>query len=230
MIILIGFIISIALMVVCFISTENIISSAVIGTLSLMYFLLYVNKVMKNKEEKIGKFHECYHFINNFLIALSIKGHISGALASALESQNEKTNELINSLDTADPMEKIRYLKDIYKFDVYSIFLDLINLYCDEGGEIIQMSHYLLNQIRENEEYIVNVERMNKTTLVEFAILWTFSLAIFVVLRFSLNDFFDYIVKVSFYQISVVCILIFTIVSIHIAVKKITNIQLKGWD
>ena len=230
MILLIGFIVGIALSLICFISTQNLISSALVGVVTLLYFVVYVNKVIKNKDEKINRFQYCYQFINNFLIALSIKGHVSGALASALESQNDETNDLVKSVDSHDPMEKVIYLKDYYKFDVYSLFIDLIKVFNDEGGNVIQMSRYLLNQIREDEEYIVNAERMNKKALVEFVILWILALCILVILKYSLNDFFNHIVKNAFYQVSVVSILFFVLVSSHIAVRKITNLKIKGWD
>ena len=230
MIFLINFIVSIALGLVCFISTENIISSCVIFLITLLYFLIYANRIIKQKDEKISRFTSCYQFINNFLIALSIKGHVSGALASALESQNDETNDLIKSVDSNDPMEKLNYFKEFYKFDVYSLFVDLVCLFNDEGGDIIQMSHYLLNQIREDEEYLINAERMNKKSLIEFTILWMFSLSILLILRFSLDDLFLKIIKSLIYQTSVVCVLLFAIFSVHITVRKITNLKIKGWE
>lgn len=229
MTILIGFIVGIAFSLVCYVSTGNYISTIFIGVITLCYFVFFAYKVIKNKDEKIARFQDCYHFVNNFLISLSIKGHVSGALASALESQNEETRELINSLDTDDPMQKVKYLKKHFKFDVYYLFVDLIVLYNEEGGDILQMSSYLLNQIRESEEYLVNAERLNKSALVEFAALWIFSLAILAILKFSLDDFFTYIVKNNFYQISVVCVLLFALYSVHLAVKKVTRIDIKGW-
>ena len=230
MIVLIGFIVGIALSLICFISTENLISTASIGFISILYFLIYVRKVIKGKDEKVTKFQDCYQFINNFLIALSIKGHVSGALASTLESQNEETIDLVKSIDSNDPMEKVIYLKDYFKFDIYSLFVDLISLYNDEGGDIIQMSRYLLNQIREEEEFIVNVERMSKKAIVEFTILWSFALSILAILKFSLDDFFKHIVANVFYQISVICILLFALFSVHLAVKKVIDVKLKGWN
>ena len=230
MIILIGFIVGIALSLICFISTENLISTALVGVLSILYFLVFARKVITAKDEKVTRFQDCYQFINNFLIALSIKGHISGALASTLESQNEETVDLTKSIDSNDPMEKVIYLKDYFKFDIYLLFVDLISLYNDEGGDIIQMSRYLLNQIREEEEFIVNFERMSKKAIVEFTVLWIFALSILVILKFSLDDFFKHIVTNIFYQISVVCILLFTLFSIHLAVKKVSDLKIKGWN
>lgn len=229
MIILIGLIVSVALCLICFISTENFISTIIIGVISFAYFSLFVSKKVKNKDEKIARFQNCYLFINNFLISLSIKGHVSGALASALETQNEETREIVNSIDSNDPMNKIIYLKKYFKFDAYYLFVDLISLFNEEGGDIIQMSSYLLNQIRESEDYIVNAERMSKSTLIEFAILWSFSLAILAILKFTLDDFFKYIVESTFYQVGVVCVLVFALISVHIAVRKITNVNIKGW-
>ena len=195
----------------------------------LIYFSVFVNRKIKAKNIKIVRFHNCYKFVNNFLISLSIKGHVSGALASALETQNEETKSLVNSLDSNDPMGKIAYLKNYFKFDCYSLFIDLLILFNEEGGDIIKMSSNLLNQIRESEEYIINAERMNKSVLIEFTLLWTLSLAILAILKFTLDDFFTYIVKTSFYQIGVVCILSFALISIHVAIIKVTDMQIKGW-
>jgi len=230
MIILIGFIVSIAFFIICFISTANIISSCSIAGITLIYFLLYVYKKIRQKQTKISRFHDCYQFINSFLISLSIKGSLTGALATALESQSEETVELVKSLEAVDPMEKVNYLKSYFTFDVYFLFLDLVNLYNEEGGDILSMSHYLLNQIREGEEYIVNAERLNRNSIVEFSVLWFFSLIILVIIKYSLSDFYVYIVNSNFYQISIVCLLLFTLVTIHIAVNKITSINIKGWE
>lgn len=230
MTILVGFIVSIAFFMVAFISTNNLISSSAVGGITLIYFAFYATKVFKQKNEKITRFQDCYQFINNFLISLSIKGHISGALATTLESQNEETLDLVKSLDSDDPLEKLNFLRNYFKFDVYYLFVDLILLYVDEGGEILKMSNNLLNQIRETEEYLVNVERMNKSSLIEFSLLWTFSLSILAILKFALDDFFSHIVKNSFYQISVIAVMFFALISIHIAINRTAKIDLKGWD
>ena len=228
MIILIGLIVSIALSLICFISTQNLITTAGIGGLSLIYFSIYANKVLTSKNNEIIKFQFCYQFINNFLIALSIKGHISGALASALESQNDETIDMLNSIESKDPMEKIKYLKEYFNFDIYSLFLDLINLYNEEGGEILQMSQYLLNKIHEDEEYLINAERLNQKALIEFSMLWIFTLLILIVLKFALNDFFAYVVKNNFYQIAIFLVLFYALISVHIAIRKTAKTNIKG--
>ena len=230
MTLIIGLIVSIVLGSVCYFSTVNIYTTVSIFVLSLLYFLIYANRKIKSKNTKIHRFHECYHFINNFLIALSIKGHISGALSSALESQEKDLIESLNELTTNDPMFKIKYLKNYFLFDAYSIFYDIVSLYEDEGGEIINMSHLLSNQIRETEDYLVNVERLHKDALIEFSVLWIFALIILVVLRLALIDFFALIIKGITYQISVALILLFVLISIHIALVKTTDIKIKGWD
>ncbi|MCQ2086938.1 MAG: hypothetical protein MJZ37_02550 [Bacilli bacterium] len=230
MTLLFGLIVSIAFFIVAFISTNNLISSAAVGGVTLLYFAIYATRVLKNKNEKITRFQDCYQFVNNFLISLSIKGHISGALATALESQNEETIDLINSLETDDPLEKVKYLKNYFKFDMYYLFVDLVTLHTEEGGDIIKMSNNLLNQIRQNEEFLVNVERMNKNSIVEFTILWAFALSILAILKFALSDFFVHIVKNNFYQMSVIFVFAFALLSIHIAIRKVVDIDIKGWD
>lgn len=229
MIVLVGFIVSIAFAILCYLSTENLISTIGVSSVTFLYFAIYVYKKIKTKNVKINRFHECYQFINNFLISLSIKGNLSGALASALETQAEDTVEALKELATPDPMSKLDYLKRIFSFDAYYLFLDLLKLYDEQGGNILKMSHYLTNQIREDEDYLVNIERQHKDAIIEFSVLWCFSLLIMGVLKFSLSDFYSHIVSNQFYQISIVAIFLFVLITIHIAVGKITNIEINGW-
>ena len=99
----------------------------------------------------------------------------------------------------------------------------------EQGGDILAMSQHLVNQVRLKEEYILFCESTHRTRLVEFIILWALTLLILISLRFALSQFFTHIVKTIFYQVAVVAIFIFLIVSIYIMVKRITNITLEGW-
>jgi len=227
MIVLIGLIVSIILGLICYLSTENVYSSIGILLVSFIYFATFATTRLRKKNKTITCFHQCYQFINNFLIALSIKGNLAGALNSASESLCEDAKECLNNLNSNDTLHQLKYLKNYFYFDAYSLFYDIVSLYEEEGGDIIKMSDHLSNKIRENEEYIIEVERMHKDTLIEFIILWIISLIILVTLRYALTDFFAIISKGLIYQIGVVGILLFCVISIHIAICKISSVKIK---
>ena len=110
-----------------------------------------------------------------------------------------------------------------------SLFVDTISLWNEQGGDILKMSQYLINQARLKEEYLIQCETIHRQKTVEFVILWSISLAILAVLRFALSQFFERIRNVIFYQIAVVVIILFSMLSIYILLRRVSNIQLEGW-
>ena len=110
------------------------------------------------------------------------------------------------------------------------MFIDLINLYEEQGGNILDMSRYLLEETRQMEDYIFRCQNIARKRMVEFSILWILTMTIMVVMRFSLSQFFADISKQIFFPIGIGGIVLFTLVSIHIAIVKMCNLKIKGWD
>jgi len=91
------------------------------------------------------------------------------------------------------------------------------------------MSQHLMNQVRLKEEYLLNCQKISRSKLFEFIILWSITLSILMALRFALSQFFSLIIKAPFYQIAVVVLIAFVIVSLFLMVNRITNVNLEGW-
>ena len=125
--------------------------------------------------------------------------------------------------------EKIAYLSKYFKFDIYHLFVDTILLWNEEGGDILKMSRYLIDQARLKEEYLLRCESMHKTKTIEFVILWSIALSILAVLRFALSQFFSYILHTIVYQTAIVIIMLFALFSVYLLVMRVTNLELEGW-
>ena len=108
--------------------------------------------------------------------------------------------------------------------------LDLINIYQEEGGDILEMSHYLLEETRQVEEYISTSKSITKKRMVEFAILWLLTLGIMIFLRFALSQFFVTISNQLFYPIGIGMICLFCLFSIHFAIVKMCKLNVRGWN
>ena len=91
------------------------------------------------------------------------------------------------------------------------------------------MTHNLSNYLRENEEFIVTCQALHKKRLTEFIILWSFSFAILLILRFALSQFYSMMVGQIFFKIGIFAIFIFALLSFFLAAVKVTSIELKGW-
>ena len=110
------------------------------------------------------------------------------------------------------------------------MFIDLININEEQGGNILEQSKYLLEELRLNEEYISEGTLISKRKMTEFAILWVLTYVIMVFMRFALSSFFQNISKQLFFIIGILLIDVFCLLSIHFAIIKYTSLKIKGWD
>lgn len=225
-----GIIISMILGISAFVASNNIIVGVLVLLISFLYFFFIARKMINKYLIKLNRFHECYHFINTFIVALSIKGVISSAYETSVESMPDEFNKNIENLETFDQQEKLNHLNKYFRFHLFSLFVDLITLYENQGGDILEMSHYLLDELRLTEEYISSTKTISKKRIVEFAILWFLTLGIMIFLRFALSYFFKTISKQIFYPIGIMAICLFCLISIHIAISKLCNLQIRGWN
>ena len=177
-----------------------------------------------------NRFHSCYRFINNFIISLSIKNTIAAALESIKETMDEDFKKELGEISHLNDFEKMEYLRKYYRFHVYDLFLNIVNLYNEQGGNILQMSSQLIDKIRTIEEYLNNSHQIGIRKIIEFVILWIFTLVILITLRFVLAEHYILMASQTFYQIGVAILLMFASFSIALMIIKFTNTKIGGWS
>lgn len=228
--ILLFIIVSLVFGVVSYLSSSNYIIGGIVSLVSLIYFFLFFMRRFKNYQLSTKRFKSCYNFINSFIISLSIKSTIPGAFESTLLTVDEELKEEIEGISHMNDLEKLNYLKGYYHFHIYELFLNVITLYEDRGGNILDMAQHLISETQNQNEYIIKCESLSFKKWVEFTILWFLSLAILVILRFALNQFFDLIAKQLLFKVSIGVIFLLVLVSIEVLTRKSFNIEVKGWD
>lgn len=221
-------IISLIVASISYVALENIFIAVAVFVIYLAVCFLMIVPRFKNYELIKNRYHECYHFINNFIITLSIKKSITGALETTVYSMPSTFVDLYNGIDNLSENEKLEYLSTYFQFYDYSLFLQIINIWQEEGGDILSMSKYLIGNIRHNEEYISQVDTLAKRKYVEIAILWTISLAIVVILRFALSEFYGKVKGQLLYIVSISMVFAFVLLTIYLLVYKGTSLNLKG--
>lgn len=224
-----GIIVSFVFAGVTFIASQNIFSSLLILAVYTAFFVLIARRQINKNEQKIHRYHQCFQFINSYLISLNVKGSLNAAMESSYETADEGTKEIIDSIKELSEQEKLSYLTKYFKFDLYHLFVDTVSLWSEQGGDILKMSHHLVDQVRLKEEYLLTCESLNKSKTVEFVVLWAIALVILAALRFALSQFFDRISKTIVYQVAVIVVIIFALFSIYILILRITNVNLEGW-
>lgn len=227
--IFLGFFVGVAFGIVAYLSTSNFIVMGIVFALTLLYFIIFANKILNKYKVKISRFHECYYFVNNFVVSLSVKGSFSAAFESVIGYGGDSFKSVLETISELPDMEKLKYLQKYFKFHVYKLFIDLLDVFIEEGGDIIKMSQYLINDMRMIEEYIIQTDSMTKRRSFEFITLWTFSLMILVFLRFALSQFYSHIIGKLFFLIGIGVFFAFILFSCHILFTKINKIELRGW-
>ena len=227
--VLVGFVVSLVFAGINYIASQNIFTTLFIFLATIVFFVLVVRRQMTKNQLKIHRYHQCYQFINTFIISLNIKGSMNAALLSSYETSDESTKEVLDSIKEMSEEEKISYLSKFFKFDLYRLFVDTVFLWNEEGGDILEMSQYLINQARLKEQYLITCETIHRQKTIEFAVLWSISLAILAILRFTLSQFYFHIRDSLFYQIAVSVIILFALFSIYILVLRVSKFDLEGW-
>ena len=225
-----GIIISLVLGIAGFVASNNIIVGGVILALSIIYFLVIAKPMFSKYRIKINRFHLCYHFINSFIVSLSIRNSINSAFDSSYELMPEDFHKEIENIEALKLEEKFDVINKYFRFHAFSLFLNLINIYEENGGNILEMSRHLLEELRMTEEYISSCESINKKKIMEFVILWILTLGIMVFMRFALSEFFNKMSSQLFYPIGIFVILLFCLITIHMAISKMTKLKIKGWN
>ena len=221
--------VSLVAAIVTYIALDNFLIAFAILAIYLLISVFLFMPILKRHEIKVRKFHECYHFINNFVISLSIKKSIGGALETTVNSMPNEFVELYQGLENMSNIERLNYLGTYFSFHVYQLFLQIVNLWEEEGGDILVMSKYLISEIRNNEEYITKADGLSAHKYVEIGILWGFCALIIVVLRFALQDFYVYIKAQILYVIAIIALFLFILFNIFLLIQKGTNIKVKGY-
>ena len=227
---ILGFVIGLILAFVSFYASSNVILGGAALIVSLLFYYLYVLPQLNKYFSIIQKLHECYFFINNFLISLSIKESLIAAFEAVSTAISDDFKEYLDSINELSPQEKLLYLKKYFPFHLYGIFADIVLLWTEQGGNILEMSNHVTNEIREVEEYISYSESVARRKTFELIVLWVFSLSVVVVLRLSLNDFYGPLTQQFIFMASIGLLVLVVLASIFFFINRFTKIDVRGID
>jgi len=215
---------------VVYVALNDIFFTLGIIVISLIYFIFLAAPKIKKSNASTQRFHECYRFINNFIISLNVRGSLIQAFDSVSSLMSKEYLTIINSTKEQSEVDKLHYLERYFPFHIYTIFTTLIEVWLDEGGDILHQTKSLLGEAKNNENILVNSERIFKRKVIEFISLWAFSIAIVIVLRFSLSQFYKQISGQIFFKLSVAAFFLIILVSIEFLIRRGTEVHLKGWN
>lgn len=183
--------------------------------------------MLVNYHDKQQRIHACYHFINSFIISMSVKESVEDAYQAGIRSPNKELNEITNELTQMNAYDRIIYLRDYFNLGVYKMFINVLDLYQDQGGNILSMSEELISESTRIENVLTQSTSISSKYLGEILLLWILSFGILVFLRFSIAQFYDQMKTVPVFLVFISLFFVILLFSIHLFITRFTTIQVK---
>ncbi len=220
-------ILGIFLGILCYFSINNIIFSVAILVIFVADYFIFMRKKFIHYFSLIERAHTSYHFINSFIISLSVKDSLEDAYQSGIRINNSRLNDETNALTEMPVIERVKYLADYFNLSIYKMFLNVLDLYQDQGGNILNMADNLLRECTRTQKTLSDTRSIGYKHLTEFVILWLMSFAILLFMRFSIQDFYLMMLKNQFIGPMIFMFFLICVVSINLFVNAFTNLTIK---
>lgn len=220
-------IIGLMLGVLCYLSTNSILYASLIALIFIIDFFILMRKKFVHYFSLIERVHTSYHFINSFVITLSVKESLEDAYQNGIRIKNAKLNALTEQLNEMAVIERVKYLKDYFNLSIYLMFLNVVNLHQDQGGNILTMSDNLIKECTRTEKTLSETLSIGHKHLKEFITLWIMSIAILIFMRFSLKDFYVTMLKSTLFSALLFVFFLICIISINLFVNSFTDLTVK---
>ena len=210
-----------------YLATMQIFIPFGIFAIYVLYYFLLIRKKIAQYLHKSEVVHSCYHFINSFLITISVKESLEEAYQNGLRVAPKSLLEETNEIENMTIMERINFLRSYFNLAIYKMFLNVINLHQEQGGNILTISDSLIRECTRVEKTLNESTAIGNRHLVEFAVLWLLSFFILIFLRFAISQFYSQMIS-SFIMIAFISgfYLIF-LVSVHLFLINFTSISIK---
>ena len=222
------FIVIAALMgLVSYLASMNIFFPIGVFIVFVLYYFVLCRRKIKQYFNKVNTIHCCYHFINSFIITLSVKESIDDAFESGIRLENKDFNEETRNLESMQTYDRIIYLRKYFNLAVYKMFINVLNLYLDQGGNILNLSDALLRETTRTEKALADSTSVGEKHLFEFIVLWLLTFAILLFLRFGVANFYSIMLNSSTFLALIGVYFVVVLVSIHLFVTNFSSLSIK---
>jgi len=224
---LISISVSLVVCLISYIASNNLIIGIALMALYIAYYFLIARKLINNYITKKNKVHSCYHFISSFLITLSIKDSLSDAFESGIRNPDQSLQSFVNQLNEMNIDEKIKGLSKYYNYSIYQMFINVIDLYTEQGGNVLKISNSLLSENTRIEETVNASTSISRKKAVEFIILWALAFAVVLFMRFSLSAFYFKMLSSIVFIVLLVTFFLLCLLSIHLFLIRLVKLPIK---
>ncbi|MFA5283428.1 MAG: hypothetical protein WC366_02820 [Bacilli bacterium] len=217
--------ISVISSIVAYVATSNIYVCFAILLVYLFYLIFSVKNVLICYKNRLDRIHECFNFTNSFIISLSVNNSLQAAYECATLNAKGYLLDETSHIEHLQINERINYLSNYFSSDIYKMFLNIINAYEDQGGNILTMSETLIKELTRIENETNEYSSLSKKRIIEFSSLWILTYVILLFVRFALSQFYNQISASPLFVGSICIFFVFVLISIHLMITIFTQIN-----
>lgn len=174
----------------CYLLTDSILYSVIIFIVYVLVLSSLEPLVLIPFRRKERITFEGYSFVHSFLLSLIASSSLEEAYKSSKLSMRGELKKITDSLEPREIHDRLLALSLYFNSDIYNLFLSILRLYEEEGGDITLLAEPFLLEASEEEKELIRRNRIKKKTAFEFISLFFITSLIFVFLRYGLSAFY----------------------------------------
>lgn len=218
---------TILLAAVAYFTSPNIYLPIGVVVVFNLYYFLIGRKYLIKKDQIIRRCHACYHFINAFIISMSVKESLEDAYQSGIRFEDKELNEITPEIENLNVSDRIAYLREFFNLAVFKMFINVLGLYQDQGGNILSMSDELISESTRIEKSVNESLSESNRYLGQFLLLWVMAVAVLIFIRFSISSFYITMSKSTTFLLFLGMFFIVVLFSIHLFIVRYSTIVVK---
>ncbi len=180
--------------------------------LTCLCFLCLPRVLFLQRKRRIRR--ECYRFMNAFLTTCSVTNSLSRGFQAACEGAEGEMKETIESIQSEEVYGRLLFMTPYFESPLYEVFLSIVDIYQNRGGDIISLSGLLLEEATKGEEEAEKRFHASLGKLLQYGLLWGMSLGIVAFLRFALSTFYASLLSSSTFLLSLLLYFLFLLGSL----------------
>ncbi len=190
-----------------------------VGLFNVLAVIGFISPCILEWGEFSRKRHESYLFIHAYLVTLSVCSSLERAFEVASSSMGNEFHRYDETLGTMGPKEKTEYLNAYFSSDIYKMFLSVLRLHAEQGGDVLKLSSELLAESARIEENGQTYAKAASRKALGFLTLWAMALVLVCFLRFGLSTYFSALSTSLTYLLAIgafyLCLIVSACVYVH---------------
>ena len=176
----------------CFVSGSLIVGGGAIICSFACLFLL-VGPLLSGYARGKRRKEEAGAFISSYLLSLSATNSHEKAFDAACVGVKGELKSIVDSICELSAMEKVEYLSSYFDDSVYPMFVSVLKLHQEQGGDVLRLSGELLSESGRVVEEAIAFHGAGIRIFVQFCLMWGLSLLVLIFIKLGLSQFSDYL-------------------------------------